>query len=296
MKLLYSISLFALIAVFTHACNLNNDSDYKKTKSGLLYKFHHQEDGDNAEVGDFITFELVYQDENDSILMDTRETGYPTLLQLIGSEYEGDIYEGLSMMSVGDSATFVLDADDFFKITAKIDEEYDFIEPDSKLYVDVEMLKIQNQEEFEQEQSEMMKKQEEENDRLFQEEQTILNEYLDEKNIKVTPQTSGLIYIETEKGKGPQVKAGQEVTVHYTGMFLDGTVFDSSVEAGEPISFTVGRQQVISGWDEGLLLMNVGGKARLIIPSFLAYGDRGAGDVIPPFTTLVFDVEVIDAK
>ena len=108
--------------------------------------------------------------------------------------------------------------------------------------------------------------------------------------------TSGLEYIEVEAGTGAQAEAGKTVAVHYTGKFQDGKVFDSSVSRGEPIAFQLGKGKVIKGWDEGIALMKVGGKAQLIIPPDLGYGERGAGGVIPPNATLVFDVELVSVK
>lgn len=107
---------------------------------------------------------------------------------------------------------------------------------------------------------------------------------------------SGLEYVEVEAGTGSQAQAGKTVRVHYTGKFLDGRVFDSSVARGEPLEFPLGAGRVIKGWDEGIALMKVGGKAQLTIPPQLAYGERGAGGVIPPNATLVFDVELISIK
>ena len=107
---------------------------------------------------------------------------------------------------------------------------------------------------------------------------------------------SGLQYIEEVAGTGREAEAGTKVSVHYTGMLDDGTVFDSSRNRGEPIQFVLGRGQVIPGWDEGIDLMAVGGKARLIIPSELGYGAAGAGGVIPPNATLTFDVELMDVQ
>lgn len=108
--------------------------------------------------------------------------------------------------------------------------------------------------------------------------------------------TSGLRYKILQKGNGKQATKGAKVSVHYKGQLLDGTVFDSSYKRKQPLDFNVGVGQVISGWDEGIQLLQVGAKARLVIPSNLGYGERGAGGVIPPNATLIFDVELMDVK
>lgn len=107
---------------------------------------------------------------------------------------------------------------------------------------------------------------------------------------------SGLRYQIIQKGNGKKAEKGSKVSVHYKGQLLDGTVFDSSYKRKEPIDFTLGIGQVISGWDEGIQLLKEGDKARLVIPSDLAYGERGAGGVIPPNATLIFDVELMKVK
>ena len=108
--------------------------------------------------------------------------------------------------------------------------------------------------------------------------------------------SSGLSYKMTKKGTGIKPKSGQTVSVHYTGKLVDGTKFDSSYDRNQPIEFPVGQGRVIKGWDEGILLLNVGSKATFIIPPDLAYGERGAGGVIPPNATLIFEVELVDVK
>ena len=107
---------------------------------------------------------------------------------------------------------------------------------------------------------------------------------------------SGLRYQIIQEGSGSKAEKGKMVSVHYKGTLSDGTVFDSSYKRNEPIEFPLGVGQVISGWDEGVQLLKVGDKARFVIPSELAYGSRGAGGVIPPDATLVFDVELMDVK
>ena len=111
---------------------------------------------------------------------------------------------------------------------------------------------------------------------------------------------SGLRIIDVKPGTGPVPQAGQTVTVNYTGwLFVDGKKgkkFDSSLDRNQPFSFTLGQGQVIKGWDEGLATMHVGGQRTLIIPPDLGYGARGAGGVIPPDATLIFDVDLLGAK
>lgn len=107
---------------------------------------------------------------------------------------------------------------------------------------------------------------------------------------------SGLHYKIIQKGDGATPEKGQTVSVHYKGMLPDGGVFDSSYKRGNPIDFPVGMGHVIAGWDEGILLLKVGDKARFVIPSDLAYGAQGAGGVIPPNATLIFDVELVAVK
>jgi FKBP-type peptidyl-prolyl cis-trans isomerase len=107
---------------------------------------------------------------------------------------------------------------------------------------------------------------------------------------------SGLRYQIIQKGTGKAAEAGKTVSVHYKGQLADGTVFDSSYKRNAPLDFQVGVGQVIAGWDEGICLLNVGDKARLVIPSDLGYGAAGAGGVIPADATLVFDVELMDVK
>ena len=113
-----------------------------------------------------------------------------------------------------------------------------------------------------------------------------------EGNMKLTE--TGLKYKDMVVGDGESPKVGDKVVVHYTGKLEDGTKFDSSVDRGKPFEFSIGVGQVIKGWDEGVMSMRVGGKRQLVIPSNLGYGESGAGKVIPPNATLIFDVELIE--
>jgi len=125
-----------------------------------------------------------------------------------------------------------------------------------------------------------------------------LSESADAQNVVTAP--SGLKYIDVKVGTGASPRTGQTCVMHYTGWLYEsgkkGAKFDSSVDRGEPFEFTIGMGQVIRGWDEGVATMKVGGKRTLIIPPALGYGARGAGGVIPPNATLLFDVELLAIK
>lgn len=107
---------------------------------------------------------------------------------------------------------------------------------------------------------------------------------------------SGLVYRDLVVGKGASPVSGKTVTVHYTGVLENGQKFDSSLDRGQPLKFRIGTGEVIPGWDEGVIGMKVGGKRKLVVPPQLGYGSAGAGGVIPPNATLVFEVELLDAE
>ncbi len=113
---------------------------------------------------------------------------------------------------------------------------------------------------------------------------------------EATVTSSGLQIEELVVGEGGSARVGATAVVHYTGWLVDGTKFDSSVDRDSPFDFVIGEGRVIKGWDEGVATMRVGGKRKLTIPPDLAYGDRGAGDVIPPGATLVFEVELLEVR
>lgn len=285
---LWKLALVILVVGggFLSSCNLFSDyPGFKKTKSGLLYKFNEKGDGRKAEVGDFITVEMSYKTNEDSLLFDGSGDTFP--LELVEPLFPGDINEALAMMSKGDSATFVIRADSFLLRNVQLTRLPDFIDSESKIIFNVRMHDVQSLEEIER------AKEKARTEGLLKEEE-LINTYILDNNIAVNPEPSGLYYVSIREGKGIKASPGKRVSVHFVGKFLNGTVFDSSYKRGKPIEFELGRGYVIDGWEEGIAKMKKGGKALLLIPSSLGYG-AGRGD-IPPYTPLVFEVELIDVK
>jgi len=294
MKNLFKITPLLIIIGLLFSCEQEHGG-YEKTDSGLYYNIHTDMDGEKPEKGDILKIHIQYATE-DSVIFNNRDRrDLPVDIPLTESRYEADINEGLAMMSKGDSASFIIDAESFFEYTAG-QPTPDFIEPGSDLYFNVVLVDFMDQEEYSLEQQRISEDISERSEELAQEEKEKLEEYKEKEDIETKPLESGLIYIEKEEGDGKPVEAGDEVEIHYEGRLLDGTVFDSSYKAGQPIEIVIGEGQVIGGWEEGISLMNVGGKATLIIPSDLAYGAQGVQGIIPPFSTLVFDVEITDIK
>lgn len=265
------------------ACNSENG--VMQTETGLKYKFHVQtNEGFTPQLNDVLTVAMAYS-INDSVLFDSKMMKQPMQFPLMPPSFKGDFFEGIAMMRIGDSASFWSRADSVMLKVFHTGVIPPFVKKGDLIRFDVSLLDFSSQEEFANKQMKMLEDQKNSSgDRLLA--------YIEEQGITASPTSSGLYYVETEEGKGKNPTAGQRVSVHYTGTLLDGIKFDSSHDRGQPIVFTLGVGQVIKGWDEGIALMKQGGKARLVIPSELAYGERDMGS-IPPYSPLVFDVELV---
>jgi FKBP-type peptidyl-prolyl cis-trans isomerase len=289
-----SVVLVMIASILITGCSKHRG--FKKISKGLYYKLYETKENNvnkkKSQIGDIMTLDIVYRiiiGKKDSILFSTYKMGTPTVVELTKPEFKGDIIEGFAKLSEGDSATFIANADSFFLRTAQMKQLPEFIKKGSEIYFDVKVHKVQSKDEYKREKEAEMKK-------LEAEESQKLEAYIKDNNIKEKPTASGLYYIEIKKGTGKKVDMGSKVKIHYTGMLLNGKKFDSSLDRNQPFEFQVGMQNVVPGMDEGIGMMKVGGKAKLIIPSKIAYGSRGAGEVIPPFSTLVFDVELLDVE
>lgn len=289
--------LFASAAVIFSMSSCSKYSGYKESDNGLFYKFYVENEKEaKPQMGDVLTMSLVYKiAENDSIIEDSRTRPAPFMLMLKESDFKGDLYEGLAMMHKGDSASFIVKADSFFIKTARMQQLPTFVKAETMLKFEVKLQEVKAKAVFEKEMAEAQTKFKAEMEKRKAAENDAILAYVKDNKITARPTKSGLYFVEITKGTGPKPTAGQKCVVNYTGKLLDGKVFDSS-EGKQPFEFALGEKQVIPGWDEAVAMMSKGGKATIVIPSSLAYGESGAGDVILPFSPLVFDVELIDFK
>jgi FKBP-type peptidyl-prolyl cis-trans isomerase len=452
MKIRTLITLGAVIATLM-ITSCSKYPGFKKTDSGIFYKYYvESKDTAKSPEGSILTMNIRYRmkmNDKDSVFFNSADMAKPFEINLAKSEFKGDIYEAFGMLHIGDSATFIINANDFFTKTAKYPQLPPGIDSTSMMYFDVKLLNAQTAEARQKEEAakaETFKaaepgkiqaylaknqvsvaptasgifiitknagdgrniqkddfvkinltvlsvddkkifstldknkpitfecgkpfdtkgfdeailtmkkgskatvlvpsamgfgergkkdmngadiitpfspvvyeievldvKTKAENDKAVKEEAAtakkaadvamanepaLIQQYVKDNKIAAKPNASGLYYIEKVKGKGAKATAGKKVKVHYTGKMLNGKVFDSSLtrKPVTPYEFTLGNGEVIPGWDEGIAMMNSGGKATLIIPSKLAYGEHGQGNDIPPFSPLVFDVELISVS
>ena len=295
MKKLFNLAaLCLLLSVTFMSCGPKSPfPGYKATENGLYYKQIVAGKGPQLQMDDYIKVRLAYY-LGDSLLFTTDDLPEAAYDQVRESVFKGDLYEGFRMMHAGDSMSFMINSDSIFRKQFRVPIIPDFVKPDVFLRWEVVVDEVYNQEEFTKIQEAIAQKQMEAAAAKQQAADDEFQAYLEANGIKAQPTESGLVYVCTKKGKGPKPGYKQMVKVHYTGRLLNGTVFDSSVERGEPIEFQLGVGQVIPGWDEGIALMSKGEKGILYIPSKLAYGPRQAGELITPYSNLIFDVELVD--
>jgi FKBP-type peptidyl-prolyl cis-trans isomerase FkpA len=293
-----NLMFLALATLGLASCN----GGFKKGDGGLLYNIHVDKGGPKVQEGDFISVDLVVKTDGDSVLFSTYEAGHPSLTVLQKPQARGDIYAGIKLLAEGDSATVKTCMDSLFKkgqrrppfkgkyivYEVKVDKVIAKGKlPDSVFHKEIESyMKIQ---------TDMMRK----------EEPLKVKKYIADNKLTVTTTPSGLNYIITKPGSGDKPAIGDTAEVFYTAKYLTGKIFETNVKAVavknktynpmmqyKPIRIPVGVRGVIPGWDEGLLLLNKGAEATFIIPSKLAYGEQGY-QIIPPFTPLIFEVQLV---
>jgi FKBP-type peptidyl-prolyl cis-trans isomerase FkpA len=295
-KYIYSVVLLCLVTIAANA-----QSTMQRTPKGALYTIYTPNTGDKIKINDVITLQAIQKTDKDSVLSSTYTLGHPIKLQVQAPQSVTDMMEIFPLLTVGDSVLVKVPADSVFK---GHEESRPLFLPFGS-YIDfvIKIVKVESLTDAIAERNAELAK-------VKTDEVTKANKYIADNKLVLKTTPSGLKYVITKASLKSRPLNGDTVLVNYTGKLLNGQVFDSSIaaiaqQAGlqqpgrtyEPIKFPLGAGQVVKGWDEGLLLMNEGAKATFVIPSDLAYGEQGAGNgIIPPFSTLVFDVELVSVK
>lgn len=291
-------------ALLLSSCGSGDDRfpGFEKTETGIYYQLH--KEGDETKTlneGDVIFISQVMYTDTDSLLFDSRKMDPaqgPYAVKIGKPVYPGDMFDAIKMMHVGDSMTFCLNAKEMW------DKAYKqplpaWMDSTSYLKYSIKVDSVYGKEkvaEIEKQQEEMYKKQmamQEEMMKQYQVlEDSLMKVCLKKHKVSVKPTETGLYFIEVAKGKGDKVKMGDKVAVEYEGTLPDGTIFDGSKGAPEPLTFKVGEMPVIAAWNEALMKMSLGSKVKIVCPSKLGYGPQGNGP-IPPYSPLVFEMELV---
>lgn len=280
---------------FFYSCSNSPYPDYSLTKNGLYYKLIDiGESSKRAKTGDYVTAQIIIKSENDSVLYDTRTIGPEGAITFLLSavKHEKDYYEGFQYISEGDSAVFISTAYAFYmqKNKTAIPASMKFQSP-IKVYV--RALRVRTPEEHAQD----MQREKERIEKGEFEEKKILEKYLADNNITAQPIANGMYHIKIREGTGISPDSGNITLLNYRGTFLNGRCFDFSYES-QPFEYVIGQKdQLIKGLEIGVCRMREGERAKFIIPSYLAYGSAGsANQIVPPFTTVIYEVELLKVQ
>ena len=294
------LMFLALAAIGLASCN----GGFKKGAGGLLYDVIKSKSGQAIKEGDFVAINFIQKSDADSVLASTYENGHSVPLIMRKPQFKGDIYAGLMLLREGDSAIIKTNLDSISKgqprpagmkgkymvFVMKVEK----VIPKGNLSQEVFMGRCNA---YMQSLAEVSKK----------EEPIKIQKFIADNKLKMNKTDSGLYYEITQPGVGIKPADGDTVVVNYTLKFISGKAVETSLKSDaikyklpanpaaqyKPIHFPLGAKGMIKGWDQGMRLLNKGAKATFIIPSSLAYGEQGNGQV-QPFTTLVFDIELVD--
>jgi FKBP-type peptidyl-prolyl cis-trans isomerase FkpA len=297
-NLLFNSSFVYLALLLLISCH---QSGWRETESGMKYKILRNSNGEKPANGNYLYLNMDYYDENDSLLFTYRDKGIPVTIQYIDSvwDHNGQIYEGLKKLNVGDSAIFKVNCENLYLVSFRGSIPYG-LDPKSEITFYIGVENKSTAEEFRLWYANLILKKEEETrnkkeQQLF-EDIAIIDEFMEMHGLIPLEHELGLRYIILEEGDGQKPSKGDHVTIHFRGELLDGSIIDSSYDHKAPIDFILGSGAVIEGWEIGIPLMSKGARYTFYIPSTLAYGEAGYGNLIKPNSILVYEIELLDIE
>lgn len=308
LKRIFSIALLGAAAIIG-STGCKNDGGFKHI-NGVSYKIVKDVPGKNAVLGDIVEFNIFVKVDTVPgqalVLADSRKQGKPSVARVDSAKNIGDFQAIFPMMSVGDSAVVEVTCDTILKTVPpnQMGNLPKWLKKGNKINIYVSLVSIKSMDDYKKEMdAKQAQMQEEMKAKAAQQmpiDDKLIQDYVAKNSLKAQKTASGIYYVIEKPGTGAQITKGQMVSMKYTGKTLDGKAFDSNVDTSighhgtDPLKFTVGVGQMIPGMDEGATLLKKGAKAKLILPSPLAYGPNSPGPSIAPNSVLVFDVEVTD--
>ncbi len=289
-----------------------SNAGFDQTKNGVLYKIHTHGNTKKAKIGDYVEMQFIVKTDKDSVLSSTYKAKRPVKFMVQKSRSIADLMDVIQLLSEGDSATVKVPSDSIFD-AKKGAMRPPFIKPKSYMVFVLKIVKVMDQKAFQQEMEKDRAKADVEKNVLKGAELPAIKKYLADNHLHPDSTKSGVMYVIQTQGAGPIAQKGDTVSVNYVGRLLNGKVFDTNdttiakqnklfdiqrkMQGGyAAFKYPVGEHQVIDGWDDFFLTAKKGTKATIIIPSRLAYRDVEKGQVIPAYSTLVFNVELVDVK
>jgi FKBP-type peptidyl-prolyl cis-trans isomerase len=285
--------IFALIIT-----SCGKHSGYKKTDSGLYYKFFTQnKDSVKADTTRIATLSIMYRttvNGKDSVLFNSSEKNMPFELKVNKPMYPGDIFEAIGMMHKGDSASFILNAGQFFLKTAQAPKVPEGIDSTADMIFNIRMLKVQTMDEYNVDKAKALAKKKDDAVRELQ-------EYLKKNNVTATPSATGVYVIQLKPATGRAIQKGDFVKIHFSVSLTDGKKLFSTHDNDSPMTVEYGQPFDTKGFDEALGTLKEGESARFVVPGEMAFGERGrrsmsGEELVAPYATVIYDVEVLDVS
>ena len=287
----FNIGTLVFIFIITLVISSCSDKygDFDIAESGLKYRIvERNESGQMPQIGDVLELNYSYETEKGKVLFESSESGRKYMKTLEHPAHTGgSIEDGLAMMHEGDSVIFKISAENFLLFSEKYGRLPEGVEALDQIIIKVRLVNIMDQKDMEQYMSSRFHTGEDV-------EMEILENYIKNANITAAPTESGLYFIEKNEGSGDYIEQGDEIVVNYTLTLADGSLVETTL-GSEPMTYIVGREKFISGWEEAIAKMKKGSVATVIIPSKIGYGAEGKGD-IQPYSTLIFEIEIVDVR
>ncbi len=301
-KKLFVLSVAATAMV---ACKNPSKGGFE-TDSATGVQFHffnHADNGTKPQMGDYAEVKLVLKTQKDSVIFSSTQHKNPsdsgnTIRLHLKEPYKGCLAQGITMMSIGDSASFMLSADSLYHKTFHATNLPPSIQPGSMLVCNVKLVKIESKEEAKAEREKRMQEREAMMEKHKAVEDSIIKKYLADNHVTAKPEADGMYILKDEKGKGKGIKEGDSVEIKYTAMLLDGTIVEQSDHGAGRTTYFISykKEPQLPGIDDALANMKEGESVKALFPSSLAFGKQQQGLLIEPYTPLVFDISVVKVK